>query len=188
MIAAAPQNAPRRRGAHTGPGIHKKPRAPPTPPPPVLQAAYLAVVASEVANIGALPTQIENLGAVVGEHFGRHRDAEIYLSLPGLGLILGARVLGEFGDDPDRHPDAKARKNKPGPHPTTNPPAPRRGSPPPRHTPQHRRRHPPTEGVLPSPRGTRGARLPPPPRHQHRPRAAAPPAPPPPPPAPPLPA
>jgi hypothetical protein len=38
-------------------------------------------------------------------------DAEIYLSQPGLGTILGARVLAEFGDDADRYVDAKARKN-----------------------------------------------------------------------------
>ena len=44
-------------------------------------------------------------------HFGQHPDAEIYLSQPGLGVILGARVLAEFGDDPDRYADAKARKN-----------------------------------------------------------------------------
>ena len=43
--------------------------------------------------------------------FGRHPDAEIYLSQPGLGPILGARVLGEFGDDPDRYASGKARKN-----------------------------------------------------------------------------
>ena len=87
--------------------------------PPALQEAYAAVVASEVAVIVTLNTQIERLGAVVGEHFGRHRDAEIYASLPGLGVILGARILGEFGDDPDRYPDAKARKNYAGTSPIT---------------------------------------------------------------------
>ena len=64
-----------------------------------------------IVSIITLNSQIERLGAVVGEHFGRHRDAEIYTSLPGLGYILGARILGEFGDDPDRYPDARARKN-----------------------------------------------------------------------------
>ena len=39
--------------------------------------------------------------------FGQHPDAEIYLSQPGLGTILGARVLAEFGDDPDRYADAR---------------------------------------------------------------------------------
>jgi transposase len=85
----------------------------------VLQAAYAAVVGSEVAVIATLNVQIERLGAVVGEHFGRHRDAEIYASLPGLGVILGARILGEFGDDPDRYRDAKARKNYAGTSPIT---------------------------------------------------------------------
>ena len=87
--------------------------------PPVLQDAYAAVVASEVAIITTLNTQIDRLGQVVADHFGRHRDAEIYTSLPGLGVLLAARVLGEFGDDPDRYADAKARKNYAGTSPIT---------------------------------------------------------------------
>jgi transposase len=86
---------------------------------PVLQDAYAAVVGSEVAIVAALNTQIDRLGAVVAEHFGRHRDAEIYASLPGLGAILAARILGEFGDAPDRYPEAKARKNYAGTSPIT---------------------------------------------------------------------
>jgi transposase len=39
----------------------------------------------------------------VEQGFGQHPDAEIYRSQPGLGPILGARVLAEFGDDPDRY-------------------------------------------------------------------------------------
>ena len=46
-------------------------------------------------------------------------DAEVYLSQPGLGVVLGARVLAEFGDDPDRYADAKARKNYAGTSPIT---------------------------------------------------------------------
>ena len=42
---------------------------------------------------------------------GSTGDAEIILSQPGLGPILGARVLAEFGDDPHRYADAKSRKN-----------------------------------------------------------------------------
>ena len=56
---------------------------------------------------------------MVVEHFGRHRDAEVYLSQPGLGPVLGARVLAEFGDDPDRYADAKRRKNYAGTSPIT---------------------------------------------------------------------
>ena len=45
------------------------------------------------------------------DHFGRHPDAEIICSQPGMGMILGARVLAEFGDDPARYHDGKARRN-----------------------------------------------------------------------------
>jgi transposase len=55
--------------------------------------------------------QIPALEEVLAQGFGRHPDAELCTSLPGLGVILGARVLAEFGDDPHRYRDAKARKN-----------------------------------------------------------------------------
>jgi transposase len=87
--------------------------------PPAIQSAYEAVVTSEVAIIDALNTQIDQLGTVVAAHFGPHPDAEVYTSQPGLGTILAARVLGEFGDDPHRYRDAKARKNYAGTSPIT---------------------------------------------------------------------
>ncbi|MET7999936.1 transposase [Nonomuraea glycinis] len=40
-------------------------------------------------------------------------------SQPGLGTVLGARVLAEFGDDPTRYATAKARKNYAGTSPIT---------------------------------------------------------------------
>ncbi len=86
---------------------------------PVVQSAYAAIVTGQVALLQTLNTQIDQLGAVVADHFGRHPDAEIYASQPGLGVILGARVLGEFGDDPHRYADAKARKNCAGTSPIT---------------------------------------------------------------------
>ncbi len=61
--------------------------------------------------ITTLNEQVKTLQGQVEADFGRHPDAEIYLSQPGLGPILGARVLGEFGDDPDRYASGKARKN-----------------------------------------------------------------------------
>ncbi len=90
--------------------------------PPVIQSAYAAVVSSEVAIIEALNAQIDQLGKVVSAHFGRHPDAEIYASQPGLpGTILATRVLGEFGDDPHRYVDANAPKNYAGTAPTDRP-------------------------------------------------------------------
>jgi len=41
------------------------------------------------------------------------------MCLPGLGLILGARVLGEFGDDPTRFADAVSRRAYAGAAPIT---------------------------------------------------------------------
>jgi hypothetical protein len=51
--------------------------------------------------------QIAALEKQVTACFGRTRDAEIYLSQPGLGQILAARILGEFGDDPERYASAQ---------------------------------------------------------------------------------
>jgi transposase len=68
--------------------------------PPVLTLAYAATVRSLVAVIVILHEQVTVLQAEVKAHFGRHPDAEIILSQPGLGPVLGARVLAEFGDTP----------------------------------------------------------------------------------------
>jgi len=118
-ISAALKRARRRNVEGRAKQLRSMLAAPQLRQPPVLQSAYAEVVASEVAVIASLNLQIDRLGAVVGNHFGRHRDAEIYTSLPGLGLILAARVLGEFGDDPERYADAKARKNYAGTSPIT---------------------------------------------------------------------
>src|ERR1017187_4608389 len=79
--------------------------------PPAVTAAYAVTVRSLIAVITTLNEQVKTLQGQVEADFGRHPDAEIYLSQPGLGPILGARVLGEFGDDPDRYASGKARKN-----------------------------------------------------------------------------
>jgi Transposase IS116/IS110/IS902 family len=79
--------------------------------PPALTAAHAAAVRSLTALITALNEQVKLLEAQVKDHFGRHPDAEIILSQPGMGMILGARVLAEFGDDPARYRDSKARRN-----------------------------------------------------------------------------
>jgi Transposase/Transposase IS116/IS110/IS902 family len=79
--------------------------------PPAITAAYAATVRSLIAVITTLNEQVKILQGQVEAHFGQHPDAEIYLSQPGLGPVLGARVLGEFGDDPHRYASGKARKN-----------------------------------------------------------------------------
>jgi len=79
--------------------------------PAAVTAAYAATVRALIAVIAALNEQVKTLQGQVEEHFGRHPDAEIYRSQPGMGAVLGARVLGEFGDDPRRYRDGKARRN-----------------------------------------------------------------------------
>jgi transposase len=87
--------------------------------PEVVTHAYAATVRSLIAMIKTADEQASTLQGQVEAHFGRHPDAEIYLSQPGLGPILSARVLAEFGDDPHRYACAKARKNYAGTSPIT---------------------------------------------------------------------
>ena len=87
--------------------------------PAVLTTAYAATTRSAVAVLSTLNEQVSILQGQVDAHFGQHPDAKIILSQPGLGPILGARVLAEFGDDPHRYTDAKSRKNYAGTSPIT---------------------------------------------------------------------
>jgi len=94
-------------------------RAPGLRQPAPVQAAYATIVTTQIRLLAGILEQLPNLEAVLGQGFGRHPDAEIYTSQPGLGVILGARVLAEFGDDPHRYHDARARKNYAGTSPIT---------------------------------------------------------------------
>ncbi|MCH9730484.1 MAG: IS110 family transposase [Actinomycetia bacterium] len=87
--------------------------------PAPVTAAFGATTRTAVAIIAELNHQITDLEAELATHFETHPDADIYRSLPGLGVILGARVLGEFGDDPNRYTTAKCRKNYAGTSPLT---------------------------------------------------------------------
>jgi transposase len=87
--------------------------------PAAVTAAFAATTRAAVGIIVELNRQIADLEAELATHFETHPDADIYLSLPGLGVVLGARVLGEFGDDPNRYTDAKSRKNYAGTSPLT---------------------------------------------------------------------
>ena len=87
--------------------------------PTAINEASGASVGASVAVLGELNRQITVLEVALGERFEQHPDAEIIRSQPGLGMVLGARVLGEFGDDPNRYADAKSRKNYAGTSPIT---------------------------------------------------------------------
>jgi transposase len=78
-----------------------------------------AIVRTLVRVIRELNAQIAALEAELTGTFEQHADARILESLPGLGPVLGARTLAEFGDDPARYRDAKARKAYAGTAPIT---------------------------------------------------------------------
>lgn len=119
QIAAALQRANRRDIQAKANRLQELLRTAQLRQPPPVQAAYAAIVRTQVRLIATLNAEIDELGEVVADHFGRHRDAKRYLSLPGIGVVLGARILGEFGDDPHRFVDAKARRNYAGTSPIT---------------------------------------------------------------------
>jgi transposase len=87
--------------------------------PAAVTAAFGASTRAAVGIIAELNRQIIDLETELATHFETHPDADIYRSLPGIGVILGARVLGEFGDDPNRYTTAKCRKNYAGTSPLT---------------------------------------------------------------------
>jgi transposase len=94
-------------------------RAPQLQPSPRLAKAYASSVVATVGVIREFNEQIAALEAELTEAFEDHPDAEILRSLPGLGVVLGARVLAEFGDDPTRYEDARARRCYAGSAPIT---------------------------------------------------------------------
>lgn len=82
-------------------------------------AASASAAKSTVAIIAVLNEQIAELETEATRRFRQHPDAPIYLSMPGLGDVLGVRALGEFGDDPNRYADVKSRRNYAGTSPVT---------------------------------------------------------------------
>jgi transposase len=94
-------------------------RAPQMRAPQAVETAYGTQVAAAVGVIAEMTRQIAALEAELASGFEGHPDAQIVRSMPGLGTVLGARVLGEFGDDANRYADGKARRNYAGTSPVT---------------------------------------------------------------------
>jgi transposase len=111
QVAAALQRARRRDIAGKTGAILAALRGGQLRQPQPVAGVYAATVSSLIVIITALNGEIAKMERQVTACFRRHPDAAIYLSQPGTGDILGARQLGEFGDDPQRYASAKARKN-----------------------------------------------------------------------------
>jgi transposase len=119
QISAALRQARRRDVPTKAAAIQAALRTPHLSQPSVVTGAYAATVRAQAAILTVLNTQIATMEDQVTAHFGRHPDSELYLSQPGLGVVLAARVLAEFGDDTTRYADARARKNYAGTSPIT---------------------------------------------------------------------
>ena len=87
--------------------------------PPLVAQAFGATVSALVGVLAASVAAATELERQLEASFGQHPVAELIRSQPGLGNVLGARVLAEFGDDPERYADTKARKNYAGTSPIT---------------------------------------------------------------------
>jgi len=111
-IAAALRKGGRQRRVDERAGeIQAALRAPQLQAPGPVATAMGASVSATAAVISEMNTQIAVLARELEAGFEQHPDAVVVRSQPGLGTILGARVLGEFGDEPNRYDSAKSRKN-----------------------------------------------------------------------------
>ncbi|MGH2773764.1 MAG: IS110 family transposase [Actinomycetota bacterium] len=119
-IATALRQAGRQRGVDAkAKQIWTSLRIPQLEAPGLISRAFGVNVSATVALLQELNRQVAAIETQLSSSFEVHPDAEILHSLAGLGQVLGARVLAEFGDDPARYANAKARKCYAGTAPIT---------------------------------------------------------------------
>lgn len=87
--------------------------------PPLVENAMGEKTKAMLGQYEAACRAADDLETAAIESFRQHPDAEIITSMPGLGMLTGARVLGEIGDDPDRFADARGLKAYAGAAPVT---------------------------------------------------------------------
>jgi transposase len=86
--------------------------------PPVVRAkARLA--STLVAQLQTLATHIDGYDREIQRVLKLHPDGELYLSLPGAGDFLAARMVGELGDNRDRYQDPSIAQCEAGTAPVT---------------------------------------------------------------------
>jgi transposase len=88
------------------------------------------VVGALVAVASELNTQIAGLERELADRFDRHPDANVIRSLPGLGMILGTRVLAEFEPSPTASSASSTDTSATEPSTTNTPPGPTARKPP----------------------------------------------------------
>jgi len=118
-IASALRKAHRHHVEQRASEIREALRAPRLEQPAVVAQAHGAVVIGLARSLRAIVAEAQQMEKELAAAFRAHPDAEIYLSQPGLADVLGARALGEFGDDPNTYQDGRARQNYAGSSPLT---------------------------------------------------------------------
>jgi len=87
--------------------------------PPLVEEAMGKQMLVLLRQLDAAAEGAEDLARAVESSFQEHPDANRITSFPGLGKLLGARVLAEIGDDRGRFTDARALKAYAGSAPVT---------------------------------------------------------------------
>ena len=87
--------------------------------PPVVENAMGIQLSALLRQFDAACAAADELAEAASAHFEHHPDANIITSFPGLGMLAGARVLAEIGDDRTRFADARGLKAFAGSAPIT---------------------------------------------------------------------
>lgn len=87
--------------------------------PPIVEDAMGIQLAGLLLQLDAACSAAQNLETATREHFERHPDATVISTFPGMGSLVGARVLAEIGDDRGRFTDARGLKAFAGSAPVT---------------------------------------------------------------------
>jgi len=86
---------------------------------PLVEQAMGRQTLALLRQLDAACASADDLEQAATESFNQHPDAGIITSFPGLGLLTGARVLAEIGDDRSRFQDARGLKAYAGSAPIT---------------------------------------------------------------------
>jgi transposase len=87
--------------------------------PPLVEQAMAEQASAYLRQVRTATQNADRLQTVMTARFEQYPDAGLITSLPGLGAVLGARALGELGDDRARFADAKGVKAFAGTAPVT---------------------------------------------------------------------
>jgi transposase len=87
--------------------------------PAMIEEAMGRQLSALLGQLNAIAAAVTDLTEAVTETFHRHPDAKILTSFPGVGPVVGARVLAEIGDDRTKFDDARGLKAFAGSAPIT---------------------------------------------------------------------